>query len=688
MPFTPPLLNATGAPPAEGCYFVRWTTFPFKWLTHWDGTLRVEHVGSRLRVSGDLYAHTIRLLARSGPVNAPEPDPARIPILARADYRYYLEGKDFKVLAAAGGPAYELTLLRWTFDHRTGIFDPEDTFVVELAAATPPAGAPAGSQAWGGPVRRVPPHSGAYGVLDRARFDIWRLGDSFREASVELDAVSGCGAAPEAVDSAGRRHSLATGFATARWSVAYQVDSTTLAALPSGSQWSAADMHAAMIAHKQSVDYDKAWAYHVLVVPELARTPQGSVIAGIMYDDTMAPAADPNGVPREGVGVAAKYVFPATPRYQQVQGQEVEDVPVAQLRIFLHELGHAASLIHTNEPGEGGVDLTFMTPTGDVATLGLSAPPLFPDNAVMGFNEHCRHHLMHWPDPIVRPGGVHFPHSSGQHRRVPQAYDTVEEAASPEGLTLELEALEPAVPVGAPLPLRAVLRADGDGPAAPLLIDPIHRSLQLRVQGLDGLWKDMPPLVRAIEEQELRPLAAGQRRHASFWLYWSRLGFAFPAPGRYVVEASLVWWLDEIPAALSARAVVLVVPGEPAEAELAAALMSDDAGRYVGLDGADHLGRASEAASAAARSSSRLGRPWSLIEAMRLSRPSLYPAAWERGAVSRREAEPILAAERLEAALRGPAPCCQVSSVVAALGDRLPRPLRDRALEATAGFHP
>ena len=79
-----------------------------------------------------------------------------------------------------------------------------------------------------------------------------------------------------------------------------------------------------------------------------------------------------------------------------------------------------------------------MTTTPSVAdVLGGPAtgePGIFPDNIKLEFNDHVTHHLVHFPDIVVRPGGMTF--GSGHSSPVPEA-DRYFFAAEQLELTLE-----------------------------------------------------------------------------------------------------------------------------------------------------------------------------------------------------------------------------------------------------------
>src|SRR5207249_11065088 len=101
--------------------------------------------------------------------------------------------------------------------------------------------------------------------------------------------------------------------------------------------------------------------------------------------------------------------------------QQQRNVPRAFLRSVCHELGHGFNQIHQEQ--EGGADNSIMTTTPSVAdALGgpfTGEPGVFPTEIALRFNDHVRHHLVHFPDIVVRPGGMTF--GTGHSSTVPQA---------------------------------------------------------------------------------------------------------------------------------------------------------------------------------------------------------------------------------------------------------------------------
>ena len=116
-----------------------------------------------------------------------------------------------------------------------------------------------------------------------------------------------------------------------------------------------------------------------------------------------------------------------------------------------------------------------MTTTPSVAdVLGgptTGAPGVFPDKINLAFNEHVRHHLVHFPDIAVRSwrDDVRLGHSS----TLPQADRTY---FSPAELELALEVDSSRIELGEPLPLTWTLTNRSSEPFRCRAISPSRRS--------------------------------------------------------------------------------------------------------------------------------------------------------------------------------------------------------------------
>src|SRR5204862_3339230 len=84
-------------------------------------------------------------------------------------------------------------------------------------------------------------------------------------------------------------------------------------------------------------------------------------------------------------------------------------------------------------------------------------PGVFPDDIALRFNDHVRHHLLHFPDIVVRPGGMTF--GSGHSSSVPEA----DREYLPQ-LELRLEMAAAQIELGEPLHLAWILMNKSETP--------------------------------------------------------------------------------------------------------------------------------------------------------------------------------------------------------------------------------
>jgi hypothetical protein len=402
---------------------------------------------------------------------------------------------------------------------------------------------------------------------------------------VEIDTLTGA-VPPKPVPtiSGTGTEDFKTVFATAGWDLNVIYDQTNIP-VPAGvvatNCWSNADLHALMVGNRKAgTDLDKEWRFHLIVVPAKLGCSRG-----IMYDQI--------DVPREGSASFSDDGYPTgdSSNFGAAANKKQRDVPRAYMRSASHELGHGFNQIHQEQ--EGGADNSIMTTTPSVAdVLGGPAtglPGVFPTNINLGFNGHVRHHLIHFPDPTVRPGGMTF--GSGHSSFVPSV-DTDRHYLSAEDVELRVTAQQSQIALGEPVMLQWEL-VNNSGNPIPVPNDISTEALYSTVEVINpnGVVKMMPPFVILCESTKIENLDAGKSISASSRVYWSSRGFAFERTGRHVIEVQVKWSIAGVPFGVRGRTDVWVnYPLNSTDNNVAATLMHPEVGMYVALGGgANHL---------------------------------------------------------------------------------------------------
>ncbi|MGA5356428.1 hypothetical protein [Streptomyces purpurascens] len=589
-PFPP--FAAPGVGLKQGCYQL--TIRPTPALVSYSGTLRVERRGSSTTASGDLYrflnlplalqanghagaaeaGHSPAVLASLDPTALGRPE---IPIHPRNKYYSYLKVTGIRQSPPLppGPHLVTLTVEEYCYTQPSpGSFNgtfpagPSRTFTMVLhpVPTLPILGGPTfeGSLMEAG--------------TPRATVTLRWISPHYRRATVEVDTLTGAVGPQPTPDASGTgTEGIRTVFASANWDVTVEYDQIEIP-VPDGvtstTCWSHADLHQLMRAvRKPTTDLDKEWRLHLVVVP--ARIGCGR---GVMYDTV--------DVPREGVASFCDDGYPSTesPFFGSAADQRQRDVSRAFLRSACHELGHGFNQVHQEQ--EGGADNSIMTTTPSVANVLGGPPGVFPTDIVLAFNEHVRHHLIHWPDVAVRPGGLTF--GSGHSTSVPSADRLL---FSPDELHLKLEVDHDKIDLGEPLRLSWTLSNRTRLPIpvpSDLGIEAQHAFI--RITGPQGGQKTLRSMVIRTDHVALKPLEANSDRGAEARVYWDSDGFAFSAPGRHLVEVELLWVQGTVPVGARATADIWVnYPQSRTDNDVAAILLHPEVGMYVALGGAAHL---------------------------------------------------------------------------------------------------
>lgn len=582
-----------------GCWLIAWRLSPGQPVKTYDGTLRVEPTASGLRiVSGDLYQRPLRLIRRQGrfptlTIGA-GPDPALgIPIQPRAQYRYYLRVTSLG--AADSNGSFSISYEMWKYEVSNESWANEGMFSATMVWIGAPAGYPSSNEYAEGDVKTS---NGA--IVGRLTMG-W-ISATYRKASVEIDTAPGC---KQPLDS-GLGQSWDSVFKALGWDVAVSGDETnvTLASVASG-QWTDAQIHEAMLAHRRSVNLDTAWHFHILSVNIILSTPRG-----IMYD---ADATDSNKVPREGVGIGNDWRVPNDPEWGLEQGKRFADSKPLFFRTAVHELGHAMGLFHDTS------DNGFMNTTDVIAASGSATNP-FPNNIRWQYATQGLRGLRHFPDPYVRPGGVEFGHQSFSDPTVAD----VNAGHLFDKLDLKMTPLQSEVPLGAPVRVSIELVNSGDSSAlVPADISLKSEYVRGKVQKADGGIRTFKPLIRCVDDTPgIKELKPGESIRTSLTLLRGGQGALFHSSGLFDVRVTLRWPLGEgIFATQSGHTTVFVLPPENAvQARAAHTILATPDTQLVLVMGQARKGHLKEGVDAikAATDDNVLGEHYAAVEARRL----------------------------------------------------------------------
>ena len=585
----------------QGCYQLNITTnsLPPRFLLRSFklGTLRIEQTAAGFTISGDTYRYSFFDLLQG---TIPSFGPTEIPIYPRSRYGSYLQATGVTIPRISFGPC-RITLNLDEYDYTqptAGTFDghfpaaPSRSMTVYLTPATPPSG-----------------FTGAYftgevyvgGVLQPGvTLTLAWVSARYRKATVELHTMTGS-VAPAAVGA----EYFTTVYDNANWDLTVKTDPT---AIPSPTQappypagwvqptypagWTATSnwggnvqaLHDLMthLLDYSSVDLDKTWYMHVLIVP--AAMGDGR---GIMFDSI--------NVPREGVASFSDDGYPSaqSANFGTAANKEQRDVPRAFLRSASHEITHGFNQIH--QENEGGADNSIMTTTPSVADFLHAHGQTFPGDIFLGFNDHVRHHLRHLPDIVIRPGGMTF--TAGHNGiPVPQAdLDGDEIFVDHPALDLELAAKQRRVKIGEPLRLDWELKNASDQSVwLPGDLSIENEFAEISVTKPSGDELQMPAYAIKCDSAYFVDGKPGHKLSARHHLFWSPQGFAFETPGKHTVNLEISWRSGGATVGKRASVDVFVdYPVTDEENEVIAHVMNDEVGKYVALGGhAYHLTRA------------------------------------------------------------------------------------------------
>jgi hypothetical protein len=601
VPASSPRQAAPRTTLADGSYLINYTPAGVALLTY-DGTMRVEATPNGAIASGDLYQRNTVIVApppdpdsvlEPEPVEVlePPPDPAAgIPILPLDRYRQYL--KVTKLAESADGFSLVFQNFRYgsveaiLLDGSRTAWLRENTLSVQMKRDNAPEGYPRPDLYFSGDVRNE-----AGTVVGRLTMGF--VSSYFRKATVEIDRVTD---APPLVGN-GVGDTWESIFSGMGWELTV-VQNQQNVQEPSGEGWNKAEAHEAMRALRDRSDLNVEWRYHILAVRQIEFA---GGERGVMYDDNGGGA---NNLPREGLMVSSHWQIPDESAWGVTRGKRFGET-VAYFRTAVHELGHALGLEHNT------LDTHFMRDTlSIVADSQKPSSPPFPDNITWAFSDDDQRRLRHWPDQVIRPGGM----NATWRDRIPL------NPFEAKPLKFEVTPLLASVPLGAPVRIDVSLTNIGDGRiAGPRDLSLSSGPVRGQVVDAGGTVRMFAPLVIDENTHATRILLPGQRMTASMTLFGGREGALFPAPGVYrvLVEASWVSLGLEFVVVGETR-ITVTPPADGAHGEAARRLFAAPETLLTLAFGGDHLGDGI-AAVAAALNGAVLRPHFAYVEAKRLA---------------------------------------------------------------------
>jgi hypothetical protein len=408
---------------------------------------------------------------------------------------------------------------------------------------------------------------------------------AFRTVAWEQDSVVGSvpfvsyntGSLPEPAGSPARTLSVITAYAEAgiEMFAAGMPNVISNALAGPDAAWDESELHAAMQANFSMWADVPQWKVYTLVATSFT---DGGV-RGIMYD-----ASDSHQ--RQGMAVF----------YDAIQGTDAASQR-AQLRTYVHELGHCLNLLHSWQknlasppqplgPNGGLGDLSWMNYTwkyqpsppapGGEAAYWASFPFQFTNNELV--------HLRHGMRPDVIMGGNAF--GVGASEIDPMVF--ADRSVDHSGLALELRAA-PTYALGEPVVIEIKLASTGRGS---LLthgrLHPRDGLVQIAVQEPSGKVKAYRPLMpRCADAAEPAVLSDAQPAiYDSAYIGYGQGGFTFEQVGTYRLRA--VYVADDGSPVVSPTTTLRVrSPLTPADDEVAELLLSDGQGELLYLLGSD-----------------------------------------------------------------------------------------------------
>ena len=602
--------------PLQGCYRLKFTPKsglrPTFLPTIYNGTMRFEEVGNEIVVSADLYKFKTILPLKYYRISkkynqrwgnltigheveridfgfqqpeAPSVGPAKlpptktIPIYPRNKYFSYLKCVSAQLthLGFVGLPCnFSLTFDEFFYVHPASGFDGSFPTIADRTIRMQ--------------LQETDKNDYFEGKLYEGDAELGNItlewvSPFFRRAELNIQRLEGAVIPQPVTASSGTgNEDFSTIFATAGWHLSVTRDNAAVA-LPGSlvdvqdpnACWNSdfANMHDLMDSlpgYDPSV-LDSRWKAYLIAIPATLGCSRG-----IMFDWNLS---DLNNIAREGAVTHSHDGYPSgdIAEYGEAEDELQKDHPRAFLRSAAHEVGHTFNQIHQNF--EGGSDNSIMTVTPDVSNVLDSAGKVFPDDIDLSFNPTVQRHLIHLPDPAVRPGAMQF---FGNTISSPQSEVNFFDA---DDLELALK-VKSRVKLGEPVRASWTLtnRSDADIPV-PDQVDANCQVARISVTNPTGTIRYMKaPMPSSCSGHHVSQLKTGNSRKAEATLFWSQNGFAFDRPGCHRVVVILLWEVDGLPVGIRGETDVWVdYPVTSNDNAVAALLLNEEVGKLVATGG-------------------------------------------------------------------------------------------------------
>ncbi len=530
-----------------GCYYIGLDINQPDFKLHLHGSLRVETVGGKIAVSGDLY----RAENPDGTA-IPLPDETRISQQQVPLFPVHLYDSYLKLVGINGN---HCRFHQYVYFHTSANGHPLKQFdiasnglpqfdVIQLELV-----ADEGNKA------ATPSFQGV--VLDDQQNEIgtytldW-VSPFFRRFNLEIDALQNTDMPALGATSLDWEDI----FKSIGWSVNVVADENDRIA-PTGQSWNNGELHARMLEWRNRHQENSAeeWWYYLLCI----HTHEDGHL-GIMFDD---PTFDNNKIAREGAAICARKVLDSAQGWPApIAGKTLSEIPPAYFRTALHELGHMMGLIHEPLP-----NTRLMNQTNVINFQSTEDAPAFPENISWVFAPKDEICLKHMPDIWVRPGGIGWNVDFNKNTAIlndrEETEITTDKTSADSGsslaaLTLAVEHLSIVpekdgqqrslkdLPFGMPVRISVRLKlAEGAAPIevpASLSLKTGFIKIEVKQLGLEGNPQSLQSVIY-FEGAETGLIKLDDKSDIShaYTLLHNKNGALFPVPGNYNVRVTLQW---------------------------------------------------------------------------------------------------------------------------------------------------